>query len=301
MSNNKKLVYSVIKFLKSELSTLSPEACESIEVAIQCLENAYEIHTDSSELDTGASLPEIFGAYLSSVKKRPPTDAEKEEAERLKTEGNNLMKAEKFKEALDCYTRAIELNPNSHVYYCNRAAAHSRLNNHQATIDDCKAALQIEPSYSKAYGRLGLAYSSLNMFNEAKVNYEKALELEPDNPLYINNLELNEERARSATSGAVNGMPREDQFNFNALLGSPSIMSMASQMLSDPTMLNVMSSLMSGNIAENSSGMEAFLQAGQRLAQHMQNANPDLVEQLRQQVSNAAAGQHQQNPPPNKD
>lgn len=288
MSDNKKLVYSIIKFLKSELKTLSQEAGESIEVAIQCLENAYEIHSDDPGLETGSTLPEIFSKYVASTIRRPPTDSEKEEAEKLKSDGNNLMKVEKFQEALDCYTKAIDLDPNNPVYYCNRAAAHSRLNNHQATIDDCKAALRIEPSYSKAYGRLGLAYSSLNMYHDAKLSYQKALELEPGNQTYINNLELNEEKLRG--TNVVNGVPRVEGFDFNALLGNPSIMSMASQMLSDPTMQNMMSSLMSGNLQENGTGMEALLQAGQRLAQHMQNANPDLVEQLRQQMNTPGSG-----------
>lgn len=295
MSDNKKLVYSIIKFLKSELKTLSQEAGESIEVAIQCLENAYEIQNHPG-LETGSTLPEIFSKYLESTIRRPPTDSEKEEAEKLKTEGNNLMKAEKFQEALDCYTKAIDLDPNNPVYYCNRAAAHSRLNDHQATIEDCKTALKIEPSYSKAYGRLGLAYSSLNMYHDAKLSYEKALELEPGNQTYINNLELNEEKLRS---NVLNGMPRVEGFDFNALLANPSIMSMASQMLSDPTMQNMMSSLMSGNLNENTGGMEALLQAGQRLAQHMQNANPDLVEQLRQQMNTSGSAQ-QPFPPTSK-
>ena len=38
-------------------------------------------------------------------KKGPPSAADKEEAERLKTEGNNLMRTEKFTEALDMYSK----------------------------------------------------------------------------------------------------------------------------------------------------------------------------------------------------
>lgn len=51
--------------------------------------------------------------------------------------------------------RAISKDCRNAVYYCNRAAAHSKLNNHREAIDDCKRALEIEPQYSKAYGRMG--------------------------------------------------------------------------------------------------------------------------------------------------
>ena len=38
-------------------------------------------------------------------KKAPPTVAEKEEAEKLKLEGNELMRAEDFPGAIDKYTK----------------------------------------------------------------------------------------------------------------------------------------------------------------------------------------------------
>ncbi len=47
--------------------------------------------------------------YFQLHKKGPPSAAEKEEAERLKTEGNNLMRTEKFDEALKMYSKVIYL------------------------------------------------------------------------------------------------------------------------------------------------------------------------------------------------
>jgi hypothetical protein len=41
------------------------------------------------------------------------------------------------------------------VFYCNRAAAHSKLNNHFAAVEDCKRAIDMDPTYGKAYGRMG--------------------------------------------------------------------------------------------------------------------------------------------------
>ena len=51
--------------------------------------------------------------------------------------------------------RAIELDPTNAVYYCNRCAVHNKLENFQAAIEDANKAIQIDPSYGKAYGRLG--------------------------------------------------------------------------------------------------------------------------------------------------
>ena len=46
----------------------------------------------------------------------------KEKADKFKNDGNELMKQEKFTEALDQYKNAIDIDPNNAVYYCNRAA-----------------------------------------------------------------------------------------------------------------------------------------------------------------------------------
>ena len=55
-----------------------------------------------------------FYKFFQLRKKGPPSAADKEEAERLKTEGNNLMRTEKFTEALDMYSK-VRLTTRSEV------------------------------------------------------------------------------------------------------------------------------------------------------------------------------------------
>ena len=100
------------------------------------------------------------GNASSSSSSTPPLSAEemesrKTKAEERKTKGNELMKGERYEEALAAYTDAISLHNQNAVYFCNRAAAHSKLGNHQDAVDDCVTALEIDPTYSKAYGRMG--------------------------------------------------------------------------------------------------------------------------------------------------
>lgn len=152
--------------------------------------------------------------------------------------------------------RAIQLDGRNAVYYCNRAAVQSKLGNHAAAIKDCHTALSIDPSYSKAYGRLGLAYSSLERHKEAKESYEKALAMEPDNESYRNNLQLAEEKLAHL---GVNQAPLPGM-DLSALLTNPALMNMARQMLSDPAMQNMMCNLMSGNVEEGGR-MEMLIEA----------------------------------------
>ncbi|XP_033341329.1 small glutamine-rich tetratricopeptide repeat-containing protein alpha isoform X2 [Megalopta genalis] len=200
----KGLAAAIIEFLTQQLEdgNITEESRESLEVAIQCLESAYNVQ--GFVVPTNFNLLEVYKKTVESTKAQPAKEAmpeEKAEAERLKNEGNAYMKAEKHQEAIASYTKAIELNGANAVYYCNRAAAYSKIGNHEQAISDCQAALTIDRTYSKAYGRLGLAYSSLNKLVDAGISYKRALEMEPDNESYKYNLHVTEERIREQSRG----------------------------------------------------------------------------------------------------
>lgn len=306
MSDKRRLIFSIVQFLNRELASedISEDAKESLEVANQCLQTAYCLSSEDTHLEVSQPLEAIFrNATLNEPmkKKAPPTPSEKEEAEKLKLEGNDLMRTEQFEAAIEKYTKAIELDSNNQVFYCNRAAAHSKLNNHYAAVEDCKRAIDMDPSYGKAYGRMGLAYSSVDKFKEAIECFKKAIAIEPDNESYKSNLKLAEEKmsAVGASPGPANAaLPMmaggaAGGMDLTNLLGNPALMNMATTMLSDPNMQNMMGQLMSGGLGSGGpANMEGLLQAGQRLAEQMQQSNPDLVDQLRRQMGNP------EDPPP---
>ncbi|KAK0082735.1 hypothetical protein PV325_009917 [Microctonus aethiopoides] len=292
----KGLVASIIKFLTKQLEDgdITEDSRESLEVAIQCLESAYNVQ--AANAPANFDLMSAYETAMENVIPIPSKEAtveEKLEAETLKTEGNNLMKENKIHEAIMTYGRAIELDGRNAVYYCNRAAAYSKINNHRRAIKDCQTALTIDPSYSKAYGRLGLAYSSLNQHKEAKESYQKALEMEPDNESYKNNLQLAEEKlAQQGVSNMGLGANNVAGVNMSSLLSNPTLLNMARQVMTDPGMQDVMNELMSGNAGQGGR-MEALIEAGQQLAQQMQTVNPELIESLRRQM-----GGNQNDPDP---
>ena len=148
------------------------------------------------------------------------------------------------------------------VFYCNRAAVYNKMGNFDLVIKDCQTALSIDPQYSKAYSRMGLAYSSLQKHKEAKECYKKALQIEPDNESYQNNLQLAEEKIAQQGVGSLglagpSGFPNMD---LSSIISNPALMQMARQMLTDPQMQNVMSNLMSGN-NEQGDRIEALIEA----------------------------------------
>jgi len=292
--DKRRLVFAIVDFLNRELASddISEDAKEGLEVASQCLQTAYCLAPEDKHLGVDKSIEHIFKEATKNEplkKKAPPTDDEKAKAEKLKMEGNDLMRAEKFMEAIEKYTEAIELDSSNQVFYCNRAAAHSKLEQHYAAVEDCQRALDMDPKYGKAYGRMGLAYSSIHKHKEAIDCFKKAIEIEPENESYQSNMKLAEEKFATAGSPgpAAAGLPGMGNMGFNlgSMLENPALMNMATSMMSDPNVQNMMGQLMSGTASQQGgNSMDSLLMAGQRLAEQMQQSNPELVEQLRSQM-----------------
>lgn len=301
MADKKRLAFSIIQYLQDQLHNggLSSDAQESLEVAIQCLETAFDVSMEDQSLAVLETLPELFAAATlqesspTTLNCASPSDEDIAEAERLKTEGNEQMKTENFESAVAFYTKAIDVNPRNAVYFCNRAAAYSKIGNYAGAVRDCEEAITIDPSYSKAYGRMGLALSSLNKHAEAVGFYQRALELDPDNDTYKSNLKIAEQKMKELPSpmGAPGG------FDLAGLLNNPGFMNMASNLMNNPQVQQLMSGMisgpgnpMAGAAAAAATGntppndLAGLIQAGQQFAQQMQQQNPELIEQLRSQI-----------------
>ena len=84
-----------------------------------------------------------------------------EEANQLREEGNVAVKSSKFKEALDFYSRAIELWSGDYRLFCNRSFCHLKLGQPKDALDDCQKCLSLKPYYSKALQRRAWALRDL--------------------------------------------------------------------------------------------------------------------------------------------
>ena len=102
-------------------------------------------------------------------------------AKEWKELGNSYVQEQKYKEALDCYTKAIEIDPNDPILYSNRSLMHSNLNEFDLAIEDAEIAIELKPDYSKAYLRLGKAYEGKNELEKAFQIYMKGYKKDRNN------------------------------------------------------------------------------------------------------------------------
>ena len=102
-------------------------------------------------------------------------------AEEWNEKGKAYVKEKNFKEALFCYSKAIDLNPNEQKYYANRSLMHYNLNDFAQAKIDAEKAIELDPNIPKSYIRLGKACLALFDYIGAYNAYMKGLEIDPNN------------------------------------------------------------------------------------------------------------------------
>jgi len=199
-----RLVLSIIEFLNQSIKdgTVREEDKESLDVAVQCIGEAFGVDsTDQEQVNRlsvkPATLQNIFDVFLKTKDKisstaqaassaspttpGPPSAEDKAAADKLKQEGNALMSSKQYDKAIDSYTEAIKRDYSNPVYYSNRAAAHSSKGDHLTAAVDAEKAIELDPKFVKGYSRLGHARYSIGDYAAAAAAYRRGLELEPNN------------------------------------------------------------------------------------------------------------------------
>ena len=129
-----------------------------------------------------------------------------EEAKKFKDLGNVAFQAQNFEEALQHFTKAIELNPNDHVFYSNRSGCHASLKNYEKALEDAEKCISLKPDWGKGYQRKGFAEFYLDQYDKAIETYTKGLQTDP------NNQQLKEGLERALEKKKGGGSPQMDDF-----------------------------------------------------------------------------------------
>ena len=100
------------------------------------------------------------------------------EAENFKSAGNAAMQRKDYPAAIDLYSKAIAISPLNPIYLSNRAAAYSASHQHAQASTDAEMAVAADPTYTKAWSRLGLARFVLGDAKGSMEAYGKGIEYE---------------------------------------------------------------------------------------------------------------------------
>lgn len=127
----------------------------------------------------GSGLP--GGIHNDVLNANPTEQAEKEKlVDEIKSRAKNSIKYGNFPEAIQLYTKAIELLPSNSILHANRSMCHLTMGTGADAVKDAEKAVELDPSYAKAYYRLGAAQFHTQAFDEAIASLKKGLTLVPD-------------------------------------------------------------------------------------------------------------------------
>ena len=105
-------------------------------------------------------------------------------AETFKEKGNELLRKNKNLEAIELYTRAIELNPQSPVYYGNRSQARLNIRNFEGALNDAIKSIELDQSYTKAHYRKAVANKGLGNYQTALEEFQRLQNACPNDKSY---------------------------------------------------------------------------------------------------------------------
>ena len=297
-TSKQRLALAICDFLNSSTTdgTLTAEDKDSIDVAVNCIAESFKVDpadTAAVQAAVGSqNLLQIYSVYekLKSTSSgaqasasssagaaaggtgqpAPLSEDKKKEAEGLKSKGNAAMAQKDYRSAIDLYTQALAINPLNAVFLSNRAAAHSANKDHASARTDAEGAVAIDPSYTKAWSRLGLARFALGDAKGAMEAYAKGIEYEGNGGSEamkkgfetakrrveeMENEEADLPRASPGQGPGAGGMPDLGSLasmfgggaggpgaggmpDLSAIMNNPMFANMAQSLMSNPDMMN---------------------------------------------------------------
>jgi curved DNA-binding protein CbpA len=177
---------------------ISPDAnLEAIKTAFRRLARRYHPDLNPDDPVAAEQFKLISQAYeiLSDSNRRRRYDREfdghqrqqtkqAETAQNFYVKGIQQSQAKQYRQAIDSYTKAIEIEPSFIEAYLKRCEIRYKLGDDQGVLQDCYAVIKVDPTVAKAYYyqgraryRLGYTQSAIKAYTEAltqETNYAQA-------------------------------------------------------------------------------------------------------------------------------
>jgi len=96
-----------------------------------------------------------------------------------KEEGNELLKASRYLEAIHSYSMGLSHLPDNAILLSNRAFAYIKVENYGVAIQDATHAIEADSSYPKGYYRRGTAEFALGRAKAARKDFRAVCKLRP--------------------------------------------------------------------------------------------------------------------------
>ncbi len=156
--------------------------------ALKELENTYkkiEIEIKEHEKKLEVLIEEATRITKNNtINKEDTDDSSSDSALRLAIRASKEYSAKNYKEAIELYSKAIEIETDNADYYDSRNIVYYNMKKYKEALADNNRAIELEPDNAYYYDSRGITYQSMKKYEEALNDKNKAIELEPDNAEY---------------------------------------------------------------------------------------------------------------------
>ncbi len=102
--------------------------------------------------------------------------------------GNFYYRLQEWQKAVDCYSKAIEINPADPVIHENKGLALEKLGKNELAEKSYMTALDLEKETGHYFNRLGVFYYNLGKYEQAVQFYQQAIDHEPEELIFLENI-----------------------------------------------------------------------------------------------------------------
>jgi len=106
------------------------------------------------------------------------------ESTSLILKGTDYQNNGQYDKALECFNKAIELDPKDYLGYVGRGEVYSEFVRYEEAIADFDTAIRLNPEDDEAYFEKGQVLEKLGDYESAVEYYSKAIELKSDDAYY---------------------------------------------------------------------------------------------------------------------
>src|SRR5579859_1648765 len=129
--------------------------------------------------DRFASVREFAEALAVAVEQSKPRPVAQKTKEQWFNEGLALFEAGKFKEAIETYDHAIQIDSKYARAYGRRGDAYGGLKEYAKAIEDYNRVIELDPGIVAAYNNRGNVYQDLKEYAKAIEDYNCVIKLDP--------------------------------------------------------------------------------------------------------------------------
>ena len=102
------------------------------------------------------------------------------EIENLLNQGQEYTDIEDYERAVECYKKAVEIDPKDDRVWYNLVFTYDKLKNYEKAIECCKKVVEINPNHYDAWHFMGLLYEELKNYKEQLKCYKKVIAINPE-------------------------------------------------------------------------------------------------------------------------